>query len=837
MRMSIVTIALLLVFPLGLIAQDSFKETTKRQISIVRTEEVPKIDGILDDEVWKKAPVATSFVQETPDPKAPASYKTEVRLLYDNSAIYLSAMLYDEPDSIFKALSERDNLANTAWFGIFIDAYQDGINGNAFVVTPSGIQLDVKHSASGQDVNWNAVWKSEAKINEEGWVVEMKLPFSALRFPKSDIQTWNINFGRRIQRKGEMAWWSHIDQQIRGFYNQAGEITGIQDIESPLRLAFYPFVSSILDHYPNGDAEVSNWGRDFNAGMDIKYGINDAFTLDMTLIPDFGQTRSDNEVLNLSPFEVRFDENRQFFTEGTELFNKGNLFYSRRVGGRLARYWDVEGQLEENEEIKENPKESQLYNSTKISGRTESGLGIGVFNAISAPTYATIVKTEEDTTTERTFLTNPLTNYNVFVLDQNLRNNSFVSFVNTNVYREGGEDFAYEANVTGSVFKIRDKKSKFDVAGGAVLSQKYNDNFNSPELGHSYYLDFETIEGNFQYSLWHSSKDNNYDVNDLGFNTQNNIQNFGARFSYNKFQPFGKFLSMYNGVRFIHNRQYKPNAFQDFQIIGYSEAQYVNFWRSEFWFFTAPVHAHDYYETRTAGRFFKRPRDFTTGGWLQTDERKRIGTRLRWRIGTYFEKGSFSDEFAIAPWFQISDKLQLELDLWYDGDIKELGFVSKSIEDEEVPEDAIVFGRRTVNTLENVLSARYIFTNNMGLSFRARHYWSGARYHNFYKLLDDGNLEDIAYTGIDVDGNPSHNINFNVFNIDMVYTWQFLPGSELSIVWKNAIFTDANEVENNYFQNLGNTFRSPQNNNFSIKVLFFVDALYLKRKGKRDLLN
>src|SRR5690606_30343996 len=129
-----------------------------------------------------------------------------------------------------------------------------------------------------------------------------------------------------------------------------------------------------------------------SGGMDVKYGINDAFTVDLTLIPDFGEAQSDNQVLNLSPFEVKFDENRQFFTEGVELFNKGGYFYSRRVGGRPIHYWDVEDSLGEGEEILENPLETQLYNATKISGRTSKGLGLGFFNAVAGSSFAKIKK-------------------------------------------------------------------------------------------------------------------------------------------------------------------------------------------------------------------------------------------------------------------------------------------------------------------------------------------------------------------------------------------------------------------------------------------------------------
>src|SRR5258705_10304557 len=164
---------------------------------------------------------------------------------------------------------------------------------------------------------------------------------------------------------------------------------GIKYIKPPLRLSFSPYFSSYVNNYPYNTPGIKNTTTSLNGGMDVKYGINDAFTLDMTLIPDFGQVQSDNQVLNLSPFEVKYNENRSFFTEGTELFNKGNLFYSRRIGGTPIHFGDVSGQLGANERVLKNPTESKLINATKVSGRTTKGLGVGFFNALTKPMYAT----------------------------------------------------------------------------------------------------------------------------------------------------------------------------------------------------------------------------------------------------------------------------------------------------------------------------------------------------------------------------------------------------------------------------------------------------------------
>ena len=331
--------------------------------------------------------------------------------------------------------------------------YQDGLNGLEFGVTASGVQFDVKYSDNGNDWDWDAVWLSEVSIVEDGWIVEMKIPYSAMRFADAEEQVWHVNFGRTIRRIREQSWWNEMDPAIGTWFGQYGLTKGIKDIKPPTRLFFFPYVSYYFEHFPQNEDGVSDWSQSFNAGMDVKYGINDAFTLDLTLVPDFGQVISDNQVLNLSPFEIQFDENRQFFTEGTELFGKADIFYSRRIGGTPLMFYDVEDYLNEGDSIIENPSTSQLINAAKISGRNQNGLGIGVFNAVTAETRATVIN--EESNEQRDILTDPLTNYNVLVFDQNLWTNASVSLINTNVMRRGS---FYDANVTGTQFRLPDKK-------------------------------------------------------------------------------------------------------------------------------------------------------------------------------------------------------------------------------------------------------------------------------------------------------------------------------------------------------------------------------------------
>lgn len=810
--MKFFSLALVLLGCSILTAQDL--DLTKKQLQTVRIDSEITIDGVGDEPAWQNVPVATDFVQNQPDPGKKPSQKTEVKILYDDKGIYVHGQLYDiQPDSILKELSQRDDLGNTDWFGIFIDAYRDGINGVGFFTTPVNVQLDAKYSAFGEDFNWDAVWKSATRITEKGWELEMYIPYSAIRFPDSKIQTWHLNFGRMVRRHQEKYFWSEIDPEKNGFLNQFGYLMGISDIKSPVRLQATPFLAVYGEHYHDKGSDPQNsYGRSFNGGMDVKYGISDAFTLDMTLIPDFGEAQSDNQVLNLSPFEVQFNENRQFFTEGIELFNKGDLFYSRRVGGQPLRYYEVEGQLKEGEEIVENPLNNQLYNATKISGRTSSGLGIGFFNATSGETNAVIRDAEGG---EREFMTNPLTNYNVLVFDQNLKNNSYATLINTTVLREGDD---YDANVTGTVFTLRNKANSYAITGKGVLTQKYFTD--ETDLGHSYNIGLRKTSGNVLWGATYHVESDNYDPNDLGFLFNNNEQSAYFWMEYNAYKPFWKFnrggVGFWNG----YTRLYNPNTFAEYGIETWAWAQTKNFWNLNIWTYNSPFITYDYFEARTPGRFYTFPTNGNVGFNIGTDSRKRFRVSVETNFRNYGEEDRYRINWGIYPRFRVNDRLTFQFEIWNGNFSNDVGFVNK-VENAETEEEDIIFGRRDQTIVENVLNTSYKFNANMALTFRLRHYWTRVEYRSFHMLEQDGSLSNSDYA-------DDHDTNFNAFNIDMVYRWRFAPGSDIYVVWKNSILNGEGGLTQNYFRNLDRLFDAPQSNSLSFKIIYFLDYVNFK---------
>lgn len=810
--------------------QSNAAEGPDRRLKAFRVHQPIVIDGNLKEDVWAHAESATDFIVTEPVPGATASFPTRVYFLYDDNAVYIGArMLDDEPEKILKELSLRDQIGNADNFRVFFDTYQSGLNGFKFYLTASGVQLEAIVSNHTDDLNWNAIWESDVKIDDQGWTVEIKIPYSSLRFPARDVQEWNVQFGREIRRKREVSYWSPIDPAVPGWVQQSGTVTNIEKIATPVRLSVTPYLSAYLNtNNPRVDNKPASAETALRAGLDLKYGINDAFTLDMTLIPDFGQVISDKQVLNLGPFEVFFAENRQFFTEGTELFNKGRLFYSRRIGGRPLNYNAAYKQLKPGERVVFNPETTQLINATKVSGRTRSGTGIGAFNAVVAESFAEL---QDESGASRKVRTNPLTNYNTMVLDQNLKNNSFVTLVNTNVWRQGSD---YDANVTGGFFNFKTPSQNYFVSGDAVLSQKYYPE--QTELGYTYHLNAGKGGGNWTYEAGHGVESAKYDPNDMGFLYSPNEWYLYGEGAYTNYKPSQEKLQQYSFYASTeYSRLFDPFVYSDFIF----EAGTFVLWKSRF---AAgldgrfqPREMHDYFEPRTEdfSKYLSWPKNFTVSGFISTDYRKPVAIDINMSFRDFETDGRTTTTYSISPRFRFNDRLSVIPSASLSLLKKEPGYVATASTIPGIGEGDIFMGIRDRVILENIITGRFIFNNNMGINARVRHYWDNVHYLQFGKLNGEGYVDAINYTGTAADGKGAHDRNVNIFNIDMQWNWRFAPGSDLFLVWKNQVFASDNAHELQYARNFNRVLEAPVENSFSMRVIFYLDYLYLfPRKEK-----
>lgn len=790
-------------------AQENISEIEKKKVSAIKATSSIKIDGNLDESDWQNVPVAKNFVMFDPDNGKPEKeeLRSEVKVLYDNDAVYIGALLYDnEPDKILKEITERDDFGAADFFGVFINGFNDGQHEYSFFVNTSSGQADCIRTNQGEDFSWDAIWHSEAKVTNLGWQVEMKIPYAALRFSKDDIQKWGIQFFREVRRLRQKFTWNPVDNRKGSFTQQAGELEGISNVQTPTRLFLIPYSS----FYLNSFGKEKSYGT-LKGGLDLKYGLTDAFTLDMVLIPDFGQTKFDNKILNLGPFEQVFNENRPFFTEGTDLFNNGGLFYSRRIGQGPSTYPTTSS----TEEVVEYPNAVDLVNAVKVSGRTNDGLGIGFLNTVTKKTD--VIIRDVVTGDERIETVEPLANYNVMVVDQRFNGNSSVSLINTNVTRDG--EFR-DANVTATAFNLSTKKNTYNTNG--VFRYSYVNDFGNLEnkKGISTNLNLSETAGKIRFSVGGEYVSDDYDNNDLGINFQTNYFAIFGSASYRTLKPTEKLNSFRVNFNMYNQFDNRTHFLQDqnFNI----NANFTNKKNHAggFGFNINPFERYNFYNPQVEGRYVIFPKNYGTWAWISTNYNNKFALDLESNIGFAEAKGWWYWGLNVSPRYRFNDKFLLIYRNNFYNEYQDLGRVAQNGDD-------IVFAKRDNQTLETGLEGKYSINAQMNFGLRLRHYWSFSENNSYYKLLENGRVEEYAYTN-------NRNSNFNSWNFDLSYSWWFAPGSQMSVLYRSNAGIFQREIDKDLSYQAKQVFNHEQlNHTFSISIRYFIDYNQAKNVIKR----
>jgi len=458
-----------------------------RTVTAVRAVPTPVIDGRLDDPAWAGAEPAAGFLQRDPDEGKPASEATIVRVAFDDAAIYIAAELRDrDPAGIVRQLSRRDAAVEADALLVYLDPHNDRLTGAQFGVSAAGVQRDALiYNDNFLDSTWDAVWASAVQVGPDGWTVELRIPLSQLRFPKSDRYTWGLNVQRIIQRRNEADWLQLVPKNESGLASRMARLEGIAGIDPPTALEFLPYVTAKEEFIaPAIAGSPFNDGSRFSAGagLDLKYGISSSLTLDATFNPDFGQVEVDPAVVNLSQFETFFEERRPFFTEGAKVFGdfgrsgasqywgffrpEPTLYYSRRIG----RY----PQVKVNDRYVDIPSWTTILGAAKVVGRTRKGWTVGLLDAVTGREYAQLSNGSQTATAE----VEPLTNYAVVRAQREIGRRAAVGVLGTAVVRDLNEpalvsyltDRALMVGVDGHVFLDRARTWVFHggLAGSSV---------------------------------------------------------------------------------------------------------------------------------------------------------------------------------------------------------------------------------------------------------------------------------------------------------------------------------------------------------------------------------
>ena len=796
----------------------------RKEIKITRFNNPPKIDGIINDSQWNGLEPATEFERWMPNngQNEREGYESFIYLGYDDTGIYIAGKFNDpNPSLIPLEFSQRDNIweVNADSFWLSINTNDDNLNDQGFQVTSAGTLGDTYTSGEFSEDDWNfdTVFEAKVSIDENGWNMEMKIPYSALRFPSSDIQSWGIQFSRRIIEFGEFYTWNYIDTKTSTFRESLGLLNGLKNISPPTRLFFYPYLQSSVDLNKN-NRPLSG----YSAGMDLKYGISNNFTLDATLIPDFGQVAFDEKELNLSPFEQKFDENRAFFTEGSQLFKKadtggfrgGNFFYSRRIGDDINLNTDE--LIEDNEELMSYETKSNLVNSIKLTGTTNSGLSIGIINSITEKAYANV----KDLNTQeiKNKLIAPLTNYNVVSLSQTALNKySTFSFLNTNVNR--GDDFK-GSNNSALVVDLYDNDRKFNI--NANVFQSNSKSF-SDTKGFRGGISLSELTGSLRFDIGWNGVDANYYQNDLGYYNLRNDQRLWAKVGYMTFKPTKLYEKIEAYLWMSERSRFYPKILKSLGgRIGLTLTSLkLEEIRASF-DYTSKY--KDFEETRKEDFFIYQPAEYELEFNYRSDTRKKLvygsGIEHSYGVNEQFNENSSETEIEFYSGYRLSNQFKVELGISNGISKNEIGYVF----DEN---DNLYFGNRKVKFTENNISLNYNFNSYKSLNLKFRQFWSSALYkEDFFLLKSDGN-RSVSEKNIS-DYNP--NTNFNLWNLDLSYNWEFAPGSKITLLYRNNIFNENNLSGISYYNSTKELFEKPINHQLSLRINYFIDFNLLKKK-------
>ena len=814
----------ILLFFLIIICSVSNYSQERKMFDAVRFLSPPKIDGKLTDNQWTKSPELKDFILALPPTrfgkKIPTDYETTAYFGYDDDAVYIAAKIkHPNMEEIQKELAVRDKAMNGDYelFWVSIDPYNNKEGHYGFSVSSSGVLNDGYFTREWDEdgFNYDTVFDAKISLNKNNWTVEIIIPYSALRFPESEIQNWGINFSRRIRDFEESYTWNPTDIRTYSWPEQLGLVKDIKSVKPPLRLFLYPYLQSELNFKKNNSSNSS-----YSAGLDLKYGLSNSFTLDLTLIPDFGQVAFDDEELNLTPFEQQFDENRAFFTEGASLFKKadigfraGNFFYSRRIGQKLD--FNENDYLLDNEELLMYDKKPKLINSVKVTGTTDTKLSVGIINTITDNAYAYFKNNL--TNLERNELLAPTTNYNVLSLTQEIINDvSSISVLNTNINRKNG----LNGNNTALVANIFDNKRKYNIQ--SAIYGSYAPRF-SEKNGFKGYISAEELEGNFQFFLHWTGVDKYYNQNELGYFILHNSQRVGGRVSYRILKDnklfrtlssslyVGRTFRFDDGVRIRSGMRFANMIqFQNLSGIGFV-LRYTD-------------REKDYYETRNNDRFIINPSEFDVLISYSTNNNKKVYSKIEFSnitsFNEQFNEKKIYNRYEVDLNFRLSDQISAKISSEVKNTQEDIGYIME--ENEE-----IYFGNRDLESVENSIKIEYKIDSRKNIYLDFRNFWSKADYSQIlYKLKRDGYRELSDYSIL----NKNPNTNFNLWNLDLNFEWWFAPGSNLVFLYRNQIFNRDNKSGLDYYKSLKNLFDIPIQHQLSLRLNYLIDVNRFKRK-------
>lgn len=807
---------------------------TKRIYTTTEVSIPPDIDGWLNDEAWNQVSWDSDFQMHDPYDDRPASQKTDFKVVFDRENIYVAVRSFDSaPDSIVKRLTRRDDMDGDM-VAILFDSYHDLQTAFSFVASAAGSKMDFYMSNDGasEDDTWNPIWWVETQIDDKGWTLEAKIPFSQFRFDRSSGGIWGLQVGRVIFRNNETSFWQPISKEAPGFVHLMGELHGLQNIDPKKQAEITPYAVVGSDWYeavPEDPFLADGTDQTLNAGLDAKIGITNNFTLDLTVNPDFGQVESDPSQVNLTAYETFFEEQRPFFIEGKNIFdyplaihNMDNLFYSRRIGRRPQHYPD----LEENEYVKM-PQFTKILGAAKLTGKTKDGLSVGIMESVTANENAEIDQNGE----RRLETVEPLTNYFAGRVSKEFqKGNTILGGMVTSTNRFTDEpqlDFLHTSALSGGLdFQQYFADRSYVLSFSSYLSQVNGSEeallrtqtspvhyFQRPDAtyltvdstltslsGYGGSLQFGKQSGRFNFMAFLFLNSPGLEINDIGFlSSTDEIMQIGwAGYRFN--EPF----SIFRSVSLNINQWNLWDFGGQHQVMGVNfngHAEFKNLWSSGF-FVDAESDVYSNSVLR-GGPTMIIPGGYSTRLFVESSSRKKfVG-----EISGFYHRG-FEDSgirYGVDLDFTYKPISNLTISVYPEFSYRqsELQYVDQQHFEES---SRYIFGSIDQKTFSTSLRLDLILSPELTIQFWGQPFIATGDYSQFKYITDpkaanfqdrfhiygseeitfvEGeNIYNITESGSGLNyhfGNPD--FNFKEFLSNLVFRWEYRPGSFLYLVW------------------------------------------------------
>ena len=853
-----------LVFATVTIASGQTQDLPKKQYKATRVTEAPVINGILDDDTWNAGEWIDDFTQHQPYNGQPATQRTEFKILFDEDNLYVAIKAFDTyPDSIVNRLTRRDQ-ADGDLVAILLDSYRDLRTAFVFGVSSAGVKYDMMFTEDGQnqDESWDPNWWVKTSINDEGWIAEMKIPLSQVRFDRSS-DVWGLQFARQLYRRNEMDFWQHIPRDAPGLVHLFGELTGMEGIEP----------RKIFDVTPYSVAKIQTFEKDpgnpfthletgrrpgLNAGLDAKIGVTNNMTMDLSINPDFGQVEADPSEVNLTAYETFFSEKRPFFIEGNNItnFNIGlgegnqgndNLFYSRRIGRQPQGYPSLGYQ-----EYADVPAFTPILGAAKLTGKTKDGLSLGFVDAVTGGVW-TAIKDSASGETTRHELAEPLTNYFIGrvqrdfnegktllggILTGTNRNldDNLATFMHSSAY-SGGMDFTRYFREKSWSFNLNTAFSlvngtKDAISGTQLSSARY---YQRPDKDYAKYdpdrtslfgsggrMQIMKLNGHLNIMGVVKWKTPGFETNDLGYMQQADQMLSVIWVGYNQWEPKGIYRRWNVGgdIYFVNNfgGEILGKGIEWNGSIGFKN--YWNAWMGGNLDLPSLSAA-----LLRGGPSMMYPGTINGRMGFSTDYRKKLVLRYFMNGSSGFEKNSryFRTELELS--YKPTNYLSLELTPEFSNSYSELQWVTRRSYNGE---PRYIFAAIDRKTLAASLRVNFNLSPDLTIQYWGQPYVASGKYYDhkyitapvadefrdrFHTYTSDEKIQINGYYEIDENGDGTidysfgnSNFNYQFFLSNLVIRWEYSPGSSLYLVWSQSRNYFNNSGQLDYFRDLGDLF-------------------------------